>query len=181
MEKPLRPGDVLGRRVREARTALGWTQQQLADRLTEIGRTTDRATITRTEKGQTLAALDMVIALGAALHVPPVHLLVPLSNDESVAITPGIVVDAPTARAWIRGVGLLPGEDTFDIWPHLPESEKRAALGGPSIPGVASRSIEPAEILKLALAGWFDAAAVTARVAAANELANRKRKEKDDG
>jgi transcriptional regulator with XRE-family HTH domain len=169
-EQALRPGEIFGRRVRESRAALGWTQQQLADRLTEIGRKTDRATIARTEKGQTLAALDMVIAIAAALHVPPVHLLVPLDDDETVALTPKLPVDAPAARAWIRGRGLLPGEDLLDIWPHLPESEKRAAVTATS-PGASQ--------VALILGGWFEDENIAARVAAHDEAtATRKEKKK---
>jgi transcriptional regulator with XRE-family HTH domain len=173
-QKALRPGEVFGRRVREARDALGWTQQQLADRLREIGRETDRATVARVEQGKTLAALDMVIAIAAALHVPPVHLLVPLSEEETVAITPKLTVDAPAARAWIRGVGLLPGEELLDVWPHLPESEKRAYHRAPPA--------DPKEGLLLLLAGWFADEAVAKRVAATDEAADSKRKEeKNDG
>src|SRR4051794_126131 len=119
----LRPTQVFGRRVREARSRLGWTQQQLADRVTELGRTTDRATIARTEKGTTLAALDFVMAIAAALKIAPVYLLVPLDDDAQMAITKELHVDALRARAWIRGWWLLPGTDWMDVWPHLPDSE----------------------------------------------------------
>lgn len=167
----LRLAEVFGRRVREARDALGWTQRQLADRLTELGRNTDRATITRTEKGQTLAALDMVVAIAAALHVPPVHLLVPLDDDEALAITPKLKVDAPAARAWIRGVGLLPGEELLDIWPHLPESEKRAAVSA-APPGT--------DRLALALGGWFEDEAIAVRAADLDSAAAKHLRKEDD-
>lgn len=168
----LRPTEIVGRRIREARDALGWTQRQLADRLREIGRDTDRATIARVEQGKTLAALDMVVAISAALHVPLVHLLVPRGDEEAVAITPELVVDAPTARAWVRGLGLLPGEDALDIWPHLPESERRALVSAAS-PG-ASR-------IALMLGGLFDDEAIAERVRAADEAATARRKGDEDG
>jgi transcriptional regulator with XRE-family HTH domain len=160
----LRPAEVFGRRVKEAREALNWSQQQLADRLTEIGRKTDRATVTRLEQGKTLAALDMVIAAAAALHVPPVHLLVPREDDAAVAITPKLKVDAPDARAWIRGRGLLPGEDLLDWWPHLPESEKRRLVTEPSDP-------DPYKRMALAAGGWFGDEAVAERIAHRDQAA----------
>jgi transcriptional regulator with XRE-family HTH domain len=180
-ERALRPAEVFGRRVKEGREALHWSQQELADRLTEIGRKTDRATVTRLEQGKTLAALDMVIAVAAALHIPPVHLLVPLEDAEAVAVTSELVVKAPQARAWIRGRGLLPGEDYMDWWPHLSESGKRMLVTQTSAQSDYDR-------MALAATGWLEDDAIAERLAHADEASaervqgrKRPRKEKGDG
>src|SRR5262245_3383273 len=47
----LTPGQVFARRVRERRTQLHLTQKQLSERVAALGRTIDRATIVKIEKG----------------------------------------------------------------------------------------------------------------------------------
>lgn len=105
-EKPKRPGEVLAHRVREIRARRGWTQQQVADRLAAVGYPSHRLTVAKIEKGGTRAdnaPLSEILALAAALDVAPVHLIVPLEDETAVAVTPGLVVPAAVARAWVRG------------------------------------------------------------------------------
>jgi transcriptional regulator with XRE-family HTH domain len=106
----LSPGQVYARRVKEARQRLGWTQQQLADRLSELGLPMDRTTIVKLEQGKRaqLAPVDKVFALAGALGVPPLHLLVPLEDEAEVAVTPKVSLPAPVARGWIRGTQVVP-------------------------------------------------------------------------
>jgi len=138
------PGQVLAHRVREARKRRDWTQQQLADRLRELGFPTHRLTIAKIEKGGTRAEnapLREVLALAAALDVAPVHLLVPLEDEAMVAVTPELFSQARHVRAWIRGRNILRGGDLAQYLAEMPDSEQLAlldprdnisqALGGP--------------------------------------------------
>src|SRR5213592_2796553 len=103
---PLVPGQVLAQRIKEIRGRRRWTQQDLADRLCEIGWETHRLTIAKIEKGGTRArnaSLQEVLAIAAALNVAPVHLFVPLEDDASVEIAPKFVASAPRVREWVRG------------------------------------------------------------------------------
>jgi transcriptional regulator with XRE-family HTH domain len=84
----------------------GWSQQELADRVTATGHRMHRLTVAKIESGGTRAqnaSIADVLALAAALDVAPLHLLVPLDDDAAVAITPKEVHRAAVVRGWIRG------------------------------------------------------------------------------
>lgn len=99
------------------------TQQQLVDRLGELGLKMDRSTLNKLERGHhaATAPLDKVFTIAAALEIPPLHLILPLEDDQPVAVTPSIVVDARLARAWVRGLTTLPGRSM--TLAELPPSE----------------------------------------------------------
>lgn len=96
-------GKVFARRLREARNARGWTQDDLSRELSELDAPMDRTTIAKLEKGQRQARIEELIAIAAALDVAPVHLLVPFDGAHSVALTPRLDVGTEKARRWIRG------------------------------------------------------------------------------
>jgi transcriptional regulator with XRE-family HTH domain len=112
------PRQVFAARVREARERRGWTQQQLADRLAEIGYTDEtgtrllaRSTLAKIEDGRgdgsgprSNASLEDVLALAAALDCSPMHLLVPRDADESVQVARHLVAPAPILGEWIAGI-----------------------------------------------------------------------------
>ena len=106
------PSEVFRARLREVRRLKGWTQQQLADALASAGVKLDASGITRMERGTRGVTLDDVIAIAAALGVSPLHMLVPLENDEALNIAPGLTADTADVRAWIRGQ--RPLRDTDD-------------------------------------------------------------------
>jgi|GEM_PF-2991380 transcriptional regulator with XRE-family HTH domain len=120
------PGQIFGRRVEEARKRRGWTQEQLAAELRRLGSKGSRSTVAKIEgRGQraTYAKIEDLFAFAAALGVPPVHLLVPLEDATTVALTPRVRVPAPAARKWIRGE-LLAVPMVLDVDPRdIPESE----------------------------------------------------------
>lgn len=132
-------GDVLARRLREARGARNWTQQELAAELERLGAPMDRTTIAKIEKGQRQARVEELIALAAALDVAPVHLFLPIEDDGLVALTPKLEVDVEKAWRWARGRQPLdpanirtysfqhPG-DIGVINPEASPEEKAAAL-----------------------------------------------------
>jgi transcriptional regulator with XRE-family HTH domain len=123
MGEPLAPGQVFARRVRDARQNQGLTQQELVQRLAELGLRMDRSTLNKLESGRegVRVSLDKVFALAAALEIQPIHLLLPLEDEQPVAVTPTTVVPARLARAWVRGQVALPGRSV--TWAELPESE----------------------------------------------------------
>lgn len=99
------PNETFARYLREVRERRRWSQQDLADRMDELGWPLDRSTIARTEAGpaQRKVSLDEAIALSAALGVAPIHMFVPRSDDEKLALTPTWTVGAHSARQWVRG------------------------------------------------------------------------------
>lgn len=126
---PLHPGEILARRVKEARERRGWTQKQLAEELTGLGLPTARTTIVQIERGGTRASrapLEEIMALALALSVAPVHLLVPIENETDVALTPTRTVHAKIARAWVRGIYLFDDADPLAFMAELPEEELHA-------------------------------------------------------
>jgi len=106
------PSEVFRARLREVRRLKGWTQQQLADALAAAGVKLDASGITRMERGTRGVTLDDVIAIAAALGVSPLHMFVPLDNDEALNVAPGLTADTVNVRAWIRGQ--RPLRDTDD-------------------------------------------------------------------
>lgn len=126
----LKPRQVFGRRVREARKRRGLRQQDVADRLRDLGHPIDRSTIAKIERGQSRAdaSISDVLAFAAALGVAPVHLIVPTDDEGKVAVTPKRELDVAEARRWIRGY--MPADDA-DVRAYLlemPESEARHML-----------------------------------------------------
>lgn len=98
--------EIVPQRIREARAAHSWTQSDLADQLSRVGITIDRAVIARIEKRQRKIRLDEFIAFAAALDVSPVFLLSPrpeLDHDR-IRLSPGAVFDADDVWNWIRGI-----------------------------------------------------------------------------
>lgn len=99
------PTQVVAQRILEARKRRGWTQDQLAARLTEVGHPVDRAVVAKIETGarQSVTVTEL-FAFAVALDVPPVHLLAPLDDDAVVAVTSKIIPPARVVRTWVRGL-----------------------------------------------------------------------------
>jgi transcriptional regulator with XRE-family HTH domain len=111
--QPQSPNTIVGRQLRELRESRRMTQQQLVDKLSEMGVDPKpaRATIARTELGERNIGLDEAFALAAALDVSPARLMLPAHEAVRVAITPNLDVSARDARMWLRGSKALPGQD----------------------------------------------------------------------
>jgi len=122
MTNALTHSQVFGLRVRAARQQLGWTQQQLIDRLAEHEVPMDRSTLVKLERGQGAPPpLDKVFGLAAALDVSPRNLILPLEDEQPVAVTPKRVVPAWLARGWVLDKFALPGRSVTSA--ELPKSE----------------------------------------------------------
>jgi transcriptional regulator with XRE-family HTH domain len=123
-----RPREVFARRVKEVRTRRGWTQQELADRMALFGWPIDRATIARTEGLAREVSLEEALAICVALGVCPLHMVVPLSDDEWLAVAPTLVLPPYQARKWMRGQLALDLKDHRTYYTEVPDSQVEQAF-----------------------------------------------------
>jgi transcriptional regulator with XRE-family HTH domain len=101
--------EVFGQQVRKARRMRDWSQQELADRVTQLtGRDEPmaQAQVAKIEAGrrQRLAVEDVMV-FAAALEVNPVNLLLPLYDDAEVDFGIG-PLRSEELRDWFSGVPL---------------------------------------------------------------------------
>jgi transcriptional regulator with XRE-family HTH domain len=94
--------------MRVGRERRGWSQQDMANRLAEMGEPIDRATLARTESGARGLALDDALLYAAALDASPVGLLFPEDDEAPVALGPKFRVRSAYARRWLMGLAPLP-------------------------------------------------------------------------
>lgn len=74
--------EVIGERVREAREAAGWTQQELGGRLERyLGRTWSRQAVSAAEKGDRAFTAAELIAFAATFNVQMAQLFTPTETD----------------------------------------------------------------------------------------------------
>ena len=127
-DEPLRPEEVIARRVQDLRKAHGWTAARLGEELT--ARTDlkwDRNIVANLETGRRrIVSISEVLALAFVLDVAPVHLFVPLEDARPYAVTSGLVLPSVAVRRWVRGwphsMG-LPGMNQRRYLAEIPESE----------------------------------------------------------
>jgi transcriptional regulator with XRE-family HTH domain len=126
------PGVIFGRRVAQVRRHHGWTQAELAKRMSDLGWNVDQAAIARIEskKPSTRAQnvrLAEVLALAAALGVSPLFLFLPIEDNEEVKIA-GLRLRAWEVREWVRGLRPLRPEDDHHIFQVERDPESFDAL-----------------------------------------------------
>lgn len=80
------PEEVLVRELRAWRERRGYTAQQLADRTKGV---LSRQAISKVENGDRRLTLNELTALGVALNVSPLLLVLPLGREANVQILPG--------------------------------------------------------------------------------------------
>jgi transcriptional regulator with XRE-family HTH domain len=113
-------------RIRELRRRHGWTQQQLADRLNQLGAHIDRAAVAKVELEKRRLTLDEAFHYALALDVAPVHLLVPTDGDEPVRLATNLECTPRDARRWIRGeYAMPPYQDARFYHSAVPPEEHR--------------------------------------------------------
>jgi transcriptional regulator with XRE-family HTH domain len=127
------PSQVARQRIKELRNRHGWSQQQLADRLAELGSPMDRVAIAKLE-GETKPrglSLDEALLFALALDVAPTNLFLPLDEDEDVQIAPNVTVPMAAARKWVVGARPLDAQDWRLYYSEVPEKDFLAhrALG----------------------------------------------------
>jgi transcriptional regulator with XRE-family HTH domain len=114
----------LQRRVRTLREHQGLSQQDLADRLKELGMAMDRSAIARLEQGRRGISVPEMLFLALALNVAPVHLLVNPDSDEPIAVIPDGLPHPPAEiRAWIRGELPISPQNVKTYFIEAPMSE----------------------------------------------------------
>jgi transcriptional regulator with XRE-family HTH domain len=103
--EPVSPTDLLARRVKESRRRLDLTAAELAERMTAAGFAWDRFTVQNLEnRRRKTVSLDEVLALACVLQVAPVHLLLPLDDEDAqVSVTDERSAPAWQVREWIIG------------------------------------------------------------------------------
>jgi hypothetical protein len=100
---------IIGQRVaqfreRKAESGKKMTVQALADRCAALGLPIGRVTITKLERGLRQAITPgEVFVLAAALEVSPIDLLLPVGQEETVEILPGVRTAALDAVRWVVG------------------------------------------------------------------------------
>jgi transcriptional regulator with XRE-family HTH domain len=108
-QTPLSPSQIAAERIYTLRKQHLWTQQQLSNRLEELGSPIDRVAITRIEAGDRRLPLDEVFLFALALDVAPINLFLPL-EEEDVQIASRAISSA-TLRSWVVGDQPLGGPD----------------------------------------------------------------------
>jgi transcriptional regulator with XRE-family HTH domain len=125
--------DMVARRVREVRRRRGLSVAQLAQRCADVGvpELTAQA-LYNLEAGRAdkrgrrrrAVTVDELLVLALALDVAPVHLLVPLDDDEvAYPVTPTRGEPAGEIRDWVRGAAALDGTDQRSFFSEVPEHE----------------------------------------------------------
>ncbi len=123
-ERALAPTRALAARVRELREKRRLTAAQLAAAMTRAGIKWDRSTVAKLETGRREnVSVAELLALAYVLEVAPVHLLVPLDDDQLYQVTPGRVEPARSVRRWVRGAVPLDGTDPRAFWSEVPADE----------------------------------------------------------
>ena len=80
------PSQVFRQRMREVREHGKLSQQDLCQRLVDIGFALRRSAIREIEKGSRRISLDEALAIAAALGVAPVYMFTPFESDDPIEI-----------------------------------------------------------------------------------------------
>jgi transcriptional regulator with XRE-family HTH domain len=98
----------VGAAVKDRRTSLKMTAQQLAERTKGLGYPVTRVAISKMESNSRAGKLDIaeLLILAAALEVPPVVLLFPEIPDGKVRLFPEVTIDSDGAVRWFSGLNL---------------------------------------------------------------------------
>jgi transcriptional regulator with XRE-family HTH domain len=104
--RALTPNQVFVRRMKLERLRRGWSVQQLADKVREVGGDISRGTIAKIEtdtRGSRGVTLDEAVVIAVALRVPLTLLFLPIDTAENVALAPKVEVHPWLAWEWLRG------------------------------------------------------------------------------
>jgi len=94
----------IAEQVRRHRKARGWSAQRLSDECSGLGFDFPRSTLADLESGRRAnISVAELIALAAALGVPPLLLLYPVGQEAEAEVWPGEVRPAFRAALWFTG------------------------------------------------------------------------------
>ena len=87
----------------------GWSQGELARRMTDVDVPWQRSTVAKIEGGMRQVTADELVALAFVLGVPPMALLVPSRMMTEMRVTPNTALDNARVWEWMAGhAALLP-------------------------------------------------------------------------
>jgi transcriptional regulator with XRE-family HTH domain len=133
----LSAGQIFAKRLAEVRKARGWSQKELAERMTELGHRIHRVRLAKIEKERARAVtLEDVLALSYALDVSPLYMVTPIAppSDPAEPETRLLIAgerqpaEADDARAWLRGEEPLLNQDPYVFTFERPARDIPAAL-----------------------------------------------------
>jgi transcriptional regulator with XRE-family HTH domain len=117
-----RPSDVVAERVRRYRKRLGWSVRELAEECARFGAPElTEASLGNIERGPSGkrkrrdVTVDEIMVLGYALGVPPLLLLVPLGENETVQLVPPYELHPHLAWDVVTGASPLVEHGNFAI------------------------------------------------------------------
>ena len=126
------PTMVLAARVAELRKKKGWSAAKLAEACADQGMPKlNRPVISNIESGRRQGVtLEEMMVLAVVLDVAPVHLFVPIDDDDEsyldqYSATPEIYLTASKARAWVRGDRQLNVQDPRMYFSEVPKEDFR--------------------------------------------------------
>jgi transcriptional regulator with XRE-family HTH domain len=131
------------------------SQTELAGRVTKLGVTMNRSVVANLESRQDRTrrvTIEELFAFALALNVSPLRLLLPVDEDELVAVTPETSEYPTFVKAWLRGDYPLPRGADHEEFHRLDDArEQRARIIGRRPEVLAVRELETH--LRAALAG----------------------------
>lgn len=83
---------------------------ELSERLTSLGRPIPVLGLRRIERGERRVDVDDLVALGRALGVPPLLLLLPVGTEPEVEVLPAQTLRTWDAALWFAGETEFPGD-----------------------------------------------------------------------
>lgn len=123
------PTMVLATRVAELRKRKGWSAAKLAKACAAQGMPKlNRPVISNIESGRRQGVtLEEMMVLAVVLDVAPVHLFVPIDDDDAYLdyylATPETYLTAAEARAWVRGGHALNIQDPRTYFSEVPRED----------------------------------------------------------
>ena len=120
---------IQGALISHHRERRGMSHVELVERVSALGVEMQRTTLINIEQGRRKAiSVPEVYAFSYALNIPPILLLVPLGNVDSVEILKGKTVAPWVATKWVQGYGLLDAPIDGKVSSDGPLREKFDAL-----------------------------------------------------
>ncbi len=106
--------EVVARNVRGVRQRRQLEQQQLSQRLSELGRPIPATALSRIEEGKRRVDVDDLVALAIALNVSPSRLLLPDGEwSDLLHPVPDVEVAVWQMWEWLAGLSPLSGDASF--------------------------------------------------------------------